>query len=179
MACQTMTSAGRSSLTESYKKFPPQSKNFNDSIQPYKDNHTHKLNPRALAFYPISHPPGHNTHPNVEENTLQTPHRSCNLCVLQFNARSLLPKMPEVIHLASQKNPDIIAVTETWLSSQIPNGAIHINGYNLTVQTDRQNNKRGGGTAIYVRLAFTLENDTILRHGQKEPGAKLWDTKSL
>ena len=131
------------------QKNPPQSKNFNDSIPPYKDNHTHKLNPRAPAFYPISHPPGHNTHPNVKKNTLQTPHRSCNLCVLQFNARSLLPKMPEVIHLASQ-NPDIIAVTETWLTPQIPNGAIHINGYNLTVRTDRQNNTRGGGTAIYV-----------------------------
>ena len=73
--------------------------------------------------------------------------------------------MPEVMHLASQKNPDIIAVTETWLSSQIPKGAIHIHGYNLTVRTDGHNNKRGGGSAIYVKASIHARERHDLKTG--------------
>ena len=45
---------------------------------------------------------------------------SANISIVQFNARSLLPKMLELRYLASDLRPDIIAVTETWLSSSVP-----------------------------------------------------------
>ena len=48
------------------------------------------------------------------------------------------------------KNPfDIFTVSESWLNSSIMDSEISLSGYTL-VREDRKN-KRGGGTAIYVR----------------------------
>ncbi len=77
---------------------------------------------------------------------------SANLfSIIHFNARSLLSKMPELQVLVSSMKPHVIAVTETWLSPSVPNGAIHINGYNTVYRYDRKDNRRGGGVLLLVR----------------------------
>ena len=62
------------------------------------------------------------------------------------NAQGLYSKLPE-LRLRQQANPaDIIAVTETWLSSDILDSEILINSMSVT-RKDRPT--RGGGVAIY------------------------------
>jgi exonuclease III len=63
------------------------------------------------------------------------------------NARSLVPKLEDIKHFLTEANIDILAVSETWLNSNISNSDIDINGFNL-VRRDRDG--RGGGVCILV-----------------------------
>ena len=76
--------------------------------------------------------------------------RSASLTVLQFNARSLLPKLSELRHLVQGRNPHLIAVTETWLNSSVPDGAVSLPGYGSVFRVDRKS-RRGGGVLVLVR----------------------------
>ena len=64
--------------------------------------------------------------------------------------------------MANDWHKDVLAVTETWLDSNIPDALVSITGYQKPFRRDR--NKRGGGTAIYcadnlpVRRRIDLED---------------------
>lgn len=68
--------------------------------------------------------------------------------VMSLNIRSLLPKIEEFRKIVLDNDYDIVTVTETWLSQNIPNEHVLINGYKL-FRNDRSG--RGGGVAIYVK----------------------------
>ncbi len=56
--------------------------------------------------------------------------------VMVLNARSIFNKVDELkAHIEIYK-PDIIFVTETWLSENIPNEAIHIDDFNVSGKTE-------------------------------------------
>ena len=76
--------------------------------------------------------------------------------VLLTNIRSLLPKIEEIRIISTMKKPDIICITETWLDSSVDSTLIHIPGY-LLCRTDR-NDRRGGGTAVYIRSDIIFED---------------------
>ena len=66
-----------------------------------------------------------------------------------LNANGLKKKLSEICLLLTAAKFDIVAVTETHLSSEITNSEIKIEGYNIT-RTDRKNgNDQWGGTLIY------------------------------
>jgi exonuclease III len=52
-----------------------------------------------------------------------------------------------------QTNPDILVLSETWLSGDILDTDINIEGYNV-FSDDRQG--RGGGVAILIKHYFTV-----------------------
>ena len=56
-------------------------------------------------------------------------------------------KLSELQIMANDWPIDVLAVTETWLDSNIPDALVSITGYQKPFRRDR--NKRGGGTAIY------------------------------
>ena len=56
---------------------------------------------------------------------------------LHLNARSLLPKIDQVKHLATSTQAAVIGVTETWLNSTVLDSEICIPGY-LTERKDRK-----------------------------------------
>ena len=58
--------------------------------------------------------------------------------------------MTELRHIALQCRPDIIAVSETWLSPLVPSGAVDIPTYSICARSDRPSGRRGGGTLLYV-----------------------------
>jgi len=66
-----------------------------------------------------------------------------------MNVQSILPKIDELEVVAALKKPDVICLTETWLNSSIDSSVINVTDYRLC-RTDREDRK-GGGTAIYVR----------------------------
>ena len=76
--------------------------------------------------------------------------QALGLSILQFNAQSLLPKLSELSELALASQPHLIAITETWLGSDVPDGAVVLAGYSIAARVDRVN-RRGGGVLVLVR----------------------------
>ena len=76
------------------------------------------------------------------------------LKILYYNARSLLPKFDELLILADSHNPDVICITESWLSGDIQDSEILIPGYQ-SLRHDR--NRHGGGVLMYVSHRFTVK----------------------
>ena len=88
-------------------------------------------------------------------------YRSQNeLKILPLNARSLLPKMESLQLLVEAEDLDVICVVETWLSAEILDAEISIQGYQC-YRHDR--NRHGGGIVVYVRdcLSATSIVDNI------------------
>ena len=72
-----------------------------------------------------------------------------NLSVFYANAQSIMNKMCDLEVLASEQSPDIIAVTESWMNSDIPDASVSLNGYTL-FRKDRQDTKNGRGGDILL-----------------------------
>ena len=72
--------------------------------------------------------------------------------LLYTNAQSVVNKMEELRVLASLKQPDIIAITETWTNGDISNEFLNIDGFELVERKDREDTDRGrgGGVLVYV-----------------------------
>ena len=72
-----------------------------------------------------------------------------------LNARSLTKKLPSFHSFVYSSLPDVIAVTETWLSDSMFNNEVLPNGYSV-YRKDRQS--RGGGlligTASHISSSF-------------------------
>lgn len=66
-----------------------------------------------------------------------------------LNIRSVLSKLNEVHNLLSNSNLDFLAMSETWLHSNIPTNMIDVPGY-MCFRKDRPCGK-GGGVLIYIR----------------------------
>ena len=64
------------------------------------------------------------------------------------NLRSLAPKVDELDSVIRHNGCDIVSVTETWLTSDIPDSAVSLQDYVL-FRKDRHN-RCGGGVALFV-----------------------------
>ncbi len=87
---------------------------------------------------------------NLQENQQDNTTNTSPISILQFNARSLLPKRSELHALSAEIKPDIIAVTETWLGADVPDGSFLPPGYNTAFRVDRTD-RPGGGVIIVCR----------------------------
>jgi hypothetical protein len=70
--------------------------------------------------------------------------------IVLLNARSLMNKRDELEELVNTRNPVLLAVTETWLTSDVMDGEVAIQGYTL-LRSDRVSSRNGGGVALFVR----------------------------
>jgi exonuclease III len=64
-------------------------------------------------------------------------------------------KTPELVVVIEQHKSDVILVTKTWLTNDVPDQSVNITGFNLT-RKDRTTG-RGGGVAIYVKETIPLK----------------------
>jgi hypothetical protein len=67
---------------------------------------------------------------------------------MHVNIRSLLPKFVLFTALAHSANPDVLAMSESWLRKPTKNPEISILNYNIFQQ---ERTAKGGGVAIYCR----------------------------
>lgn len=85
--------------------------------------------------------------------------QSCKLRLLQYNVRSLLPKVHHYQSLDLSKFCDVISANETWLKPTFPDQTVQHPGFNI-VRCDRDHitKSRAGGVAVYIRdkLKFTI-----------------------
>ena len=63
-----------------------------------------------------------------------------------------MPKIDNLRIFCSIYHPDIICIVESWLSTEISDSEISIQGYSV-IRLDR--NRHGGGVLIYVKSMFT------------------------
>lgn len=77
------------------------------------------------------------------------------ITLLNFNARSLVNKAPELEATLLALEPRVVTITETWLHPGISNHEVFPPGYVLICR-DRQS--RGGGVAILLKqdIIYTL-----------------------
>lgn len=59
-----------------------------------------------------------------------------------------MSKLDFVKILLDQANPDVLILSETWLSTRISEGDIAFDGY-YVIRTDRIS--KGGGVAMYIK----------------------------
>ena len=87
--------------------------------------------------------------------------------------RSLLPSFDDFKAVVLESGFHIVAVTETWLSSDFPSSFIDIPSYTL-FRYDRQS--RGGGVGVYVSTIFkcTPIDVSFLEEGREESIEQLW-----
>lgn len=71
------------------------------------------------------------------------------------NVRSVFSKISELQLFISNKHFDIVSVTESWLTPDIPDCAINLPGY-TAFRNDRID-RRGGGVCVWVSTNITAE----------------------
>ena len=78
------------------------------------------------------------------------PTLSTSLLMSHLNIRSMLPKLDDVrLFLKQHKHGFVFGLSETWLSGNVTNMEVAIEGFNL-YRRDRTNGSIGGGVAVYV-----------------------------
>jgi exonuclease III len=75
--------------------------------------------------------------------------------MLHINCRSLLPKLDEIEWLLSTANIDVACISETWLSKNVSDTEVNIDGYNIT-RKDRIG-RSGGGVLIYSKQNLDIK----------------------
>lgn len=74
-----------------------------------------------------------------------------SLIVLSANVRSLVNKFDEVQQVIHETNADIIAITETWLSPEMPDFPVSLPGYTF-FRADRSS--LGGGVLLMCKTSL-------------------------
>jgi len=80
--------------------------------------------------------------------------------LLLTNANRILNKFDELLLLLSSESIDIVAVTETWLSDEIPDSVVSINGY-VVIRRDRITGI-GGGVMCYISNRFFVRQLNLI-----------------
>ena len=77
-----------------------------------------------------------NPGPSIVPTTSSISHPQTGLHIIHINIRSLLPHFDEFKIAVSDLDPDIVALSETWLDSSVDDIDISLDGYNV-VRRDR------------------------------------------
>nr|VZH90178.1 unnamed protein product [Spirometra erinaceieuropaei] len=77
---------------------------------------------------------------------------------LYTNAQSLLSKLDELKLCLVELSPDVLAVTETWLSGNISDNEVALPGYQI-YRRDREH-RQGGGIVVYVNDGLAVSDNT-------------------
>ena len=80
--------------------------------------------------------------------------------LIHLNADSIVNKTDLLRARVSELKPDIIAITESWTHSEITDGILKIEGYDLIGRRDRTDTLkgRGGGILLYSSLSSVFVN---------------------
>ena len=89
-----------------------------------------------------------NTHLSLQTpSSSQTNSSRHSLKILFLNSRSLFPKLDNLTLLCKAHSPDIVCISESWLSPEILDSELQISNYTLF---RRDRNRHGGGFASYI-----------------------------
>ena len=89
---------------------------------------------------------------------------SSGISVIYSNLRSIRNKLDEILLLVEQRSPDLMAFTETWLTSNVLDSEVQIPGYEL-LRADRLGNHTGGGTILYWKRSLRVHLLEVVNDG--------------
>ena len=96
------------------------------------------------------------------------------LVIIHLNCRSILNKPEELDHIIQETDADVIALTETWMDSSVPQQAYIPEGYCIIRKDRSQNFKQkygkngGGGIAILHKEQIKVERKKYLTDDTEE-----------
>ncbi len=79
-----------------------------------------------------------------------------DISVLYTNARSLIPKRDELIAYIDVEKPDVVAITETWATSDHLMTEFSVPRYVIFYKN--RLHKKGGGVICYVKNKYPAVN---------------------
>lgn len=95
--------------------------------------------------------------------------------MIYANVRSIRNKLDEILCTTSELRPDLLAFSETWLTSDIADDEIRIPGYQLS-RADRSGTRAGGGVMLYWRSEIKAHIiETICENGVEMLWCRLHD----
>ena len=102
----------------------------------------------------------HTTQPVISDDFQKNSKKGLHF--IHLNIRSLLPKLDELILLATKTNAAVIAITESWLDDSVEDSVVEVCGYTI-LRHDR--NRHGGGVCLYIRsdISFSPRRPTDLQ----------------
>ena len=84
---------------------------------------------------------------------------------MYFNAHSIFNKIDSLNVFLTQRQPDIVLLSETWNSDKITNAMLSIPGYSLEpeLRMDRKDttNGIGGGLMVYIKDGISIKPDSL------------------
>ena len=101
--------------------------------------------------------------------TRTTPSKEFVPSLMLTNVMSLAPKIDEVRHFVVNSNPELVFITETWLTNAIDTNHIHIPEYNIACKNRTTGNH--GGVCLYIKNTIQFE---ILHNFHSEQIEVLW-----
>ena len=85
-----------------------------------------------------------------------------------LNINSLRYKIIDLRHVLSESQLDIVAISETKLSDEFPDGQFIIDGYCNPAQFRKDRNKHGGGLVVYVKTGIPVKRVKALEPANLE-----------
>ena len=101
-------------------------------------------------------------HPNPGPNINQDEFR-----IVHINCRSL-NKDKKLLIEAESDNFDILTLSETWLNDKHSDDEVSLEGFHKPIRKDRQNNRVGGGVAIFVKIGHFCKHRSDLEIDELE-----------
>ena len=96
--------------------------------------------------------------------------------ILNLNINSILSrdgvKLIELNELVKESKPEVIAITETWLTETNCNEEIELKGYQI-IRRDRVD-KRGGGVMLYIKAGYNYKELNVSNPALDNPLETLW-----
>ncbi len=109
----------------------------------------------AVRNVNVSSAAGNLTESTYSEQTAepQGGRKQGHISVLYTNARSLIPKCDELLAYIATEEPDVIAITETWVNTSHLISELSISVYE-SLHKNREY-KKGGGVICYVKSTLS------------------------
>ena len=141
-----------------------------------KPNHRTRRKTKKLALEPRYGSQDRvnlNNHNQIAQSEITQVKQSNNVTLLYLNARSIVQKRESLVELLEERKPDIILITETWLTPNHESQEFTFPAYTM-VRSDRQSNRRGGGILMYFSIEYSVSVDNIVQ--SEHPIESVWCT---
>ncbi len=89
------------------------------------------------------------------------------LKIAHLNIQGILQKVDYLDILLHDNNVDVLCVSETWLTNNIDDSEVMINGYNLC-RLDRSNGKMRGGVMCYIKENLCFKQNVDIHDDEVE-----------
>ena len=110
---------------------------------------------QALPFHDCSHLSFSSSSSILNKSDSAHSPKNSKCSIYYTNCRSLPPKIDELRVQVASCNPEIVAITASWLDPSITNSEIMIPGY-MTYRRDR--NRNGGGLVLFVKDSLPVSS---------------------